>query len=142
MKIKNPEKKQYQAYAVVYKDNNFVRIYENIGPAKSYISSQPRYNMKPDEQKKVMKKYKIVGLVAAETVISGEDHFNEKRVKELKKEIKSLKSWANSTSDISKKIELDKKIDQYEKELYDILSKNIKTNQAQQQGSAAPQVQN
>lgn len=128
MKIKNPEKKEYQAYAVVYKDNSFVRIYENIGPAKSYISSQPRYNMTPDKQKKVMKKYKIVGLVAAGTVISGEDHFNEKRAKELKKEIKSLKSWANSTSDIAKKIELDKQIDEYEEELYDILSKNTKAN--------------
>lgn len=142
MKIKNPEKKEYQAYAVVHEDNSFVRVYENIGPAKSYISSQSRYNMKPDEQKKVMKEYKIVGLVAAETVISGEDHFNERRAKELKKEIKSLKSWANSTSDIAKKIELDKQIDEYEEELYDILSKNIKANQTQQQGSAAPQVQN
>lgn len=142
MKIKNPEKKQYQAYAVVYKDNNFVRIYENIGPAKSYISSQPRYNMKPDEQKKVMKKYKIIGLVAAGTIISGEEHFNDRRAKELKKEIRSLKRWASSASDIAKKIELDKRIDKYEEELYDILSKNIKANQAQQQGSAAPQVQN
>ena len=87
MKGEGNEQKGAVGYIVVNKKGEPTsNIYSKIGPAKAYITTVC------DESGK---SYSIHEVVLGDLVITGEEHLDKNRIKELKAEIKNKERWYN-----------------------------------------------
>jgi len=87
MKKENNEQNNAVGYIVVNKKGEPTsNIYSKVGPAKAYITTVCGNSGK---------RYSVHEVVLGDLVITGEEHLDKNRIKELKVEIKHKERWYN-----------------------------------------------
>jgi len=87
MKGENNEQKDAVGYIVVNKKGKPTsNIYSKVGPAKAYITTICGESGK---------RHSIYEVVLGDLVITGKEHLDKNRIKELKTEIRNAEFWLN-----------------------------------------------
>jgi hypothetical protein len=94
MNNNNKNESKAVGYIVVNKKGEPTsNIYSQVGPAKAYITTVCG---------KSGKSYSIYEVVLGDLVITGEEHLDKNRIKELKTEIRNAEFWLNKYRDEGK----------------------------------------